>query len=230
MYLGELHELAFPKIERCYYNWKCGLHHQSDFSLLAPPTWARYNSAASIHLRRMPMSTPLEILSLTTDDLHSARPHLIELLRDAVEGGASVGFIAPLDPQIADSYWAKIEAEVAQHQRIVLAARAEDQLVGCVQLSLATPPNGTHRADLQKLLVYIPFRGRGIAKQLLHAADAAARAAGKTLLVLDTERGSAAETLYARYGYVRVGVIPEFALDGYGHHLIDTVVFYRLLK
>ena len=60
----------------------------------------------------------------------------------------------------------------------------------------------------------------------MRAAEDAARAAGKTLLVLDTVTGGDAERLYARLGWQRVGEIPDYALWP-GGGLCGTTVFYR---
>jgi hypothetical protein len=46
----------------------------------------------------------------------------------------------------------------------------------------------------------------------MRAAEAAALAAGKTVLVLDTVTSSEAERLYERLGWTRVGVVPDYAL------------------
>jgi hypothetical protein len=63
---------------------------------------------------------------------------------------------------------------------------------------------------------------------LLQAAESAARAAGRTLLVLDTVSGGDGERLYARLGWQRVGVIPGYALWPRGG-LCDTTYFYKAL-
>jgi hypothetical protein len=55
-----------------------------------------------------------------------------------------------------------------------------------------------------------------------------ARDSGKTLLVLDTVTGSDAERLYARLGWIRVGIIPDYALLSRGG-LSPTTVFYKAL-
>ena len=60
------------------------------------------------------------------------------------------------------------------------------------------------------------------------AAEQADRACGKTLLVLDTETGGDADRLYQRLGWVRVGVIPGYALLPRGG-LGSTTVSYRPL-
>jgi hypothetical protein len=60
----------------------------------------------------------------------------------------------------------------------------------------------------------------------MRAAEEAARAAGKSVLVLDTVTGGDAERLYARVGWTRVGVIPNYALWPRGG-FCDTTVFHK---
>ena len=108
---------------------------------------------------------------------------------------------------------------------------AEDdtgRIVGTVQLVAAQSENQPHRADVAKMLVRSDARRRGIAQQLLDAIDEAARASGKSVLVLDTFTGSDAERLYERAGWQRVGIIPKFALTGKGGYGATTY-FYKLL-
>ena len=62
---------------------------------------------------------------------------------------------------------------------------------------------------------------------MLRAAEELARELGKSLLVLDTA-SAAAERLYARLGWERVGSIPDYALLP-GGGLCDTTFFYRRL-
>jgi hypothetical protein len=45
----------------------------------------------------------------------------------------------------------------------------------------------------------------------MEAAERRALELGRTLLVLDTESGSAAERLYERRSWVRYGMVPDFA-------------------
>jgi hypothetical protein len=63
----------------------------------------------------------------------------------------------------------------------------------------------------------------------MHGIEDEARALKRHVLVLDTEEGSAAEKMYERIGYVRVGVIPQFALNSDGSQPINAVFFYKLL-
>jgi GNAT superfamily N-acetyltransferase len=119
-----------------------------------------------------------------------------------------------------------VAGEVARGETALLVARVGGRIVGTVQLGLALPPNQPHRAEVKKLLVHRSARGRGIGMALMTAAEEAARARGRTLLVLDTALGDNAERLYTRAGWNRVGVIPGYALFPDGSPC-DTVVFWK---
>lgn len=153
---------------------------------------------------------------------------LCALLRDAVEGGASVGYLVPVRDAELHAFWADAFAEVRAGRRVVLVARDAGRIVGSAQLGLATKPNSRHRAEVQKVLVLRSHRARGLGTALLQALEPAARALGRTLLVLDTSATGGALGLYSRCGYTRAGLIPRFAADPDGS-LIDTVLFYKEL-
>src|SRR5262249_8497372 len=132
-------------------------------------------------------------------------------LLDLGEGGTSVGFMPPLSRERAVAFWRRIAEGVATGARALVIAEDAQGVCGTVQLVLDQPENQPHRADLSKMLVHRRARRRGIGAALMEAAEAAARDCGKTLLVLDTASDDA-ERLYERQGWVRVGVIPGYAL------------------
>ena len=72
------------------------------------------------------------------------------------------------------------------------------------------------------------MRRRGIATELMNAAEEHARLASRTLLILDTETGSAAEVLYRKLGWTEVGVIPDFAYRPDGQ-LRPTTFLYKVV-
>jgi GNAT superfamily N-acetyltransferase len=154
------------------------------------------------------------------------RSALAAVLHDCVEGGASVSFMAPFSMEEARAYFESVEPEVEAGRRVLLAAFDEGRLVGTVQLAAAWPPNQPHRADVAKLLVRRAARRRGVGRRLMERAEAEALAEGWTLLVLDTVTGDPAERLYERMGWIKVGVIPNFALYPDGRPC-DTTVFYK---
>jgi GNAT superfamily N-acetyltransferase len=145
-----------------------------------------------------------------------------------VAGGASVSYLAPFSHEQARDAFNGFAAEVEQGRRLLLGAFANGELVGTVQVILALPPNQPHRAEIAKLLVHRAARKRGVAQLLMEHAESAARAEGKTLLVLDTVTGDNAERLYTRLGWTRVGVIPGYALYPDGRPC-DTTVFWKTL-
>jgi GNAT superfamily N-acetyltransferase len=152
---------------------------------------------------------------------------LADLLIDCVEGGASVSFMHPLTRERAVAFWRRVAHGVAAGERALVVAEDAQGVCGTVQLMLDQPENQPHRAELTKMLVHRRARRLGLGAALMHAAEAAARACGKTLLVLDTANPEA-ERLYERMGWVRVGVIPDFALLPFGG-LCQTTFFYRTL-
>lgn len=164
------------------------------------------------------------LVSLTESDVHQ----LASVLVDCVEGGASVSFMRPLAEDKAEAFWRAVGADAARGGRILLVAEDDADIVGTVQIALNLPENQPHRADVAKMLVHRRARRRGIGAALMRAAEAEARAMGKSLLVLDTATGGDAERLYQRLGWSLVGVIPDYALFPNGS-FCSTSVFYRKL-
>lgn len=136
--------------------------------------------------------------------------------------------MASVSKDEAVSFFEKVIADVENGRRILLAAFHDSQPVGTVQIVTAMPPNQPHRADVAKLLVLRSARSQGIATGLMRQVEEMSRPAGKTLLVLDTVTGGDAEKLYSRLGWIRVGVIPQYAMFPDGSWC-DTTVFYKQL-
>ena len=152
---------------------------------------------------------------------------LADVLIDCVEGDASVSFMHPLTRERAMQFWRGVANEVIARQRVLLVADDDRGLCGTVQLTLGLPENQPHRADVSKMLVHRRARRQGLGAALMRGAEAAARERGRELLVLDTASEDA-KRLYERLGWVRVGVIPDYALLPRGGYC-DTVVYYRKL-
>jgi ribosomal protein S18 acetylase RimI-like enzyme len=170
------------------------------------------------------------IQSLTAAAARAVMDDLTFVLQDAVASGVSLGFAPPFADGAVHRYLEGAIAQVEAGTRVLLAARAEDDaLVGCAQLNLATTPNARHRAEVQKVAVLRSARGQGIGRQLMLAIEEAARAAGRTLLVLDTRKGGVAEGLYRKLGYIEAGVIPGYARTVNGT-LVAECFFYRTLE
>lgn len=167
-------------------------------------------------------------MRLDAPQLGSCAGELAELLVDTVHGGASIGFLAPLDHAEAVAWWRERAAGVAAGQLAVWVARDAGRVVGTVTLAFPDKPNSRHRAELVKLMVHRKARGQGLARALLTTAEEAATGAGITLLHLDTETDSPAEHLYRSTGWTRAGVIPDYAASPDGV-LRPTTLYYKHL-
>lgn len=173
---------------------------------------------------------------MTLDDLtiRSARHEpaladaLADVLIDCVDGGASVNFLSPLSRARALAFWRGVIESAARGERVLLvAADAAGRVWGTVQVVLDLPENQPHRGEVSKMLVHRRARRLGLGAALMHAAETAARAEGRSLLVLDTASRDA-ERLYDRQGWQRCGIVPGYALWPQGG-LCDTTFFYKQL-
>ncbi|MEV5301864.1 hypothetical protein [Amycolatopsis methanolica] len=81
------------------------------------------------------------ITRLSTADFAAAVPALGEVLADCTNGGASVGFLAPLDAASAGAWWKGLADDVAEGRALVWAAWDGTRLVGTVQVRPAQLPN-----------------------------------------------------------------------------------------
>ena len=171
----------------------------------------------------------MNIQRLTHESAFQLLPELTALLQDAVASGASIGFLHPVTREEAISYWQEVVITLKDSHRILLIAKIDDEITGTVQLDMASRPNGSHRAEVAKLMVHTSHRGQGIGQALINAIESEAKQAGRTTLILDTREGDPSEHLYSRLGYTRAGTIPEYArsTDGALH---TTVFMYKLLK
>ena len=160
------------------------------------------------------------------EEARAVLPDLSEILSDCINGGASVGFILPFAPSDATGYWQEIADAVEKGSIILAVAEVEGRVVGTVQVGLASKPNQPHRGDLMKLLVHRSARGLGLSRKLMEVVEAEAARRGRTLLVLDTATGSEAESIYPRFGWERVGVIPDYAMWPQGG-FCGTTLFYK---
>jgi ribosomal protein S18 acetylase RimI-like enzyme len=149
---------------------------------------------------------------------------LEELLQDAVNSGASIGFLPPLASADARNYWLRVLDVMAAGGLCLLVATENGRVIGCVQLELASMPNAGHRAEVKKLFVHTSARGQGVGRSLMTTLEDVARAQGRSLLVLDTRQGDPSEQLYLRVGYTRAGEIPRYARSASGE--LHTTAFY----
>ncbi|NUG13385.1 GNAT family N-acetyltransferase [Acinetobacter seifertii] len=150
------------------------------------------------------------------------------LLEDSVNNGTSIGFLAPLEKNEVLNYWREVNHKLAQGNSRLWIGIQQGKIVGSIQLSLVSKKNGVHRAEVEKLMVLTTARKQGIATLLMNELEKFAREKGLRLLILDTREGDVSELLYSKIGFVRVGVIPNFALSSNGNY-DGTAIYYKKL-
>jgi len=170
----------------------------------------------------------VKIERLTAETFAGGVGQLAHVLADVVAGGASVGFRAPFGSDAAAGWWRGRAPGVADGSLAVWAATGPAGIIGTVSLAFVDKPNGRHRAELLKLMVHRDARGQGLGRALLETAERAAADAGITLLLLDTASGSPAERLYETAGWIRYGIVPDYASDPAGT-LEPCSFFYKSL-
>ena len=173
----------------------------------------------------MSMGHGIRIERLDGGGAREAIPALAGVLRDCVDGGASVSFLAPLSVERAEAFWEKVADAVSRDETALLVARDGEGIRGTVQLLLAMPENQPHRAEVAKMLVHRAARRRGIAGLLMLAAEGEAVTEGRTLLTLDTASEDA-KRVYDRLGWTVCGVIPGYALNP-DRTVCDTTVYWK---
>jgi GNAT superfamily N-acetyltransferase len=168
------------------------------------------------------------IRTLIAAEATARLPELADILVDAVANGASVNFLAGFTHAAAETFWRDQVPGIAANEKQLLVAEHDHRLVATAMLMFAHQPNAPHRTELGKMLVHSTMRRQGLGRRLLSAAETAARADGRTLLMLDTEAGSAGDLLYRSCGWIEVGRVPNHAFRPDGR-LATTTIFYKQL-
>jgi len=174
-------------------------------------------------------AAPPQIVQLEAGAFDDLVADLADLLFDAVDSGASVGFVRPFTRADAAAWWRSIAPDVTHGVTLVLAASVDGRVVGTAQLRLAQLPNSRHRAEVAKVLVHRDARRRGVGRALMSAVEDLARRHGRTLLFLDTITGTDAVRLYEGLGWTRAGEIPRYA-GMPGGTLAPTTIFFKDLR
>lgn len=175
-----------------------------------------------------PPPSPAAIRRLDAAEAQARLDELADILVDAVAHGASVNFLADFTHAAARGFWEGQLPGLARGDRKLFVADDGRKLLGTTLLFFAHQPNQPHRAEIGKMLVHSSARRQGLGRRLLDAAEAAALQSGRTLVMLDTETGSAGERLYRACGWREWGRVPGYALTTAGVPAEATFFLKRL--
>ncbi len=184
-----------------------------------------------------PLGASVRVEALDLDAYLAAIPSLAALVVDAVEGGASVNFMAGVTVDEAAAWWSARIADIADGTTTAFVARepAGDArpggpaVIGSTLLIRSRNANSPHRAEIGKVLVHRAARRRSLGRALMAAAEERARADGRWLLILDTEAHSTADSFYRSLGWQVLGTMPNHTYRSDGV-LAPTTYFWKDLR
>ncbi|KAF2859316.1 acyl-CoA N-acyltransferase [Piedraia hortae CBS 480.64] len=138
-----------------------------------------------------------------------------------------------IDAGKMENYWHGLGREVAQGTRLVIVQCTDeknDEVMGIVSLNMPVMECGPFRGYVEKLLVAVKHRQKGVGRRLMERLEVEAKERGKWLLILDTVVGPAAEKVYRRLEYIEWGLLPNFSINPRDGTLMDERWFYKDLR
>lgn len=147
------------------------------------------------------------------------------VLRAVVEIGGAVGWLHVPTPEDSAAW---VDGELARGARLCVA-RVDGRVEALGVWGRYANPVIHQNAEVRKVMVHPDARGRGLARTVVEALVADARAAGVEVLLLDARGNNhAAHALYESLGWTEYGRIPNFV--AVGEDRWDRVCFYLELQ
>lgn len=170
--------------------------------------------------------------NITVDPVYELKASDLEDLcqatDDAIRDGIGFNWVSPPARDVLETFWRGV---LVVPERILFGGRLDGTLAASIQLLKPGPSKQTtsFNATIGYHFVAPWARGHGLAKALLQAAEAEAKAQGFSVITLNVrETQEAALKLYHESGYTRWGIMPYYEMVG------DTMIaghyFYKNIK
>lgn len=170
----------------------------------------------------------IEIRSLTPDEAEGVARQLASVHLQAIRSGMALGHLEPVGLRELEDEWVREARRLRSSERVLVAARRVDRVLGMAVLVRSGAANARHRAEVQRVAVASDVRGAGIGRRLMAAVEDQARLAGITLLWLTTHDETDACAFYEGCGYTKLGAMPEYSARPDGS-LAPGAFYYRAL-
>jgi ribosomal protein S18 acetylase RimI-like enzyme len=150
----------------------------------------------------------IEWLTSADDEVRGQVARVVQAVSGA---GGAVGWVAPLDRAGSDAWLAGL---LSRDVRLA-AARVAGRIEGLGRWERYGSPVLAVNADVRQVMVHPDARGQGLARRLVLALVADARAAGIETLTLDVRGNNhAAQALYESVGFLPYGRLANFVAVG----------------
>ena len=159
---------------------------------------------------RTPTTSVERLTQFQGGDLHD----LCDAADAAILDGGGFGWLEPPTRHLMETYW---QGVLLVPERELFVSRLDGTIAGSAQLQRMPKNNEaqTYTGQLTTFFLAPWARGYGLARMLVEAVEAAARAAGHRILNLDVrETQERAIRLYDQLGYARWGTHPFYAYVG----------------
>ncbi|KAH8884765.1 hypothetical protein GQ53DRAFT_377643 [Thozetella sp. PMI_491] len=149
-------------------------------------------------------------------------PYIAALHASCITMDQMVGpFLPPLMNDKLLAWWKDRITEANKGTRIIVLLLPEAKaagvkplgtdLRGLAMLKLSESETGSFRGHIDAVLVNQKHRRQGGARALVGTLEHEAARRGRTLLLVDSETGSAGEQVFKSLDYVEIGKVPQFS-------------------
>lgn len=134
-------------------------------------------------------------------------------LRNDAEARCCAGFITASEPWVTLGLtFDQALLRLTDPTREIRVATVQEQIVGVLILFL----EGTFKGYIQTIAVHPDWRARGIGTQMIQFAEERIFRLSPNVFLCVSSFNLAAQRLYARLGYERVGELKDFVVRGHG--------------
>ncbi|GAB2945706.1 MULTISPECIES: GNAT family N-acetyltransferase [Streptomyces] len=158
------------------------------------------------------------------------RDGILDLWADVSNAGGAVGFVAPVSPEAIRPELVKHMVGLAEgRQRLLVGFDAAGAPAATAFFSFNTHRLMTHWVWLYTVMVHPSHQGKGYGRDLMRAAEDAARGFdGIEAVRLTCRGGLGLEHFYAACGYKEVGRVPGAIRVAPGDHRDDITMLLSL--
>ncbi|MYS93450.1 MULTISPECIES: GNAT family N-acetyltransferase [Streptomyces] len=158
------------------------------------------------------------------------RDGLLDLWTDVSNAGGAVGFVPPVTREDVRPELLRHFAAMSEGRARLLAGHDEEGRVAATAfLTFNTHHLMTHWLWLYTVMVHPRHQGKGYGRDLLAAAEEAARGLGFEAIRLTCRGGLGLERFYASCGYKEVGRVPGAIRVGPGDDRDDVFMLLPLI-